>query len=465
LLPGDVDDAVVDAYPETLFLLNLYSPHFLYPAFYVTPSSIIRPGRNKDRYLHDQKQAHIFKQKQFVDYHQTLVTESGYGSWNALRMARGTREDWRLFVACLMYSGLTEYDNSKYPFIWQRESADMATILEALFTAGSDGNTEVGYKLRKRAATLIASRYPTIEQEIKTLYNDRSAFVHGSFFLNIAKKIQVVDGQLSIPPFDLLYGQKEIVRHVLIAYLDLNKIRRSTGEFEGFGTVMEILEDAIINLEFEKQGSATRRVYSVVVRCLTVSMDSMLFLLRVQRRFTPRITGIRENFTNPASLTSIRHNRQRYNNAIQEELSSGKLCQLRDMELRACTTRGRDANGCLSGIREQLPDNANARCTYNSADRMPKFEMHPTADEMRLDHPWAPGRTIDGNYNRLRAVVRMTTDQNFTPAAGFNQVRRMRGPYRKPCSDWQPIDPNAGFGFRFGVVIPKAMFHASILLK
>ena len=173
-----------------------------------------------------------------------------YSSWNALRMASWKKEDWRLFVACFLYSGLKEYENSKYPIIWQRESADMATLLEALFTAGSDDTSEVGYKLRKRAAALVGLHYPNIEDEIKRLYKERSSFVHGSFFRNVAKDVKISDGlvELPSPPFEILYRQKECVRQALIAYLYLDKIRRTTAEFEGFATVMDILEDAIINL-------------------------------------------------------------------------------------------------------------------------------------------------------------------------------------------------------------------------
>jgi hypothetical protein len=252
LLPDCVPDAIVDSYPEILFLLNLYSPVFLYPVFYVTSMGVRRPDHKKVQmtYFHTQGQAERFKRQEFIKYYEMLITESHYGSWNAIRMATWKKEEWRLFVACLLYSELKAYENSKYVFIWQRESADMATLLEALFTAGAD-STEVGYKLRKRAAALIGFYLPTIEKDIKKLYEQRSSFVHGSFFQNIAKDVKVIEGiaQLPSPPFDVLYQQKECVRHALIAYLYLSKVHRDTSEFKGHGTVMDILEEAIINLE------------------------------------------------------------------------------------------------------------------------------------------------------------------------------------------------------------------------
>jgi len=45
-------------------------------------------------------------------------------------MARWDKEEWRLFVACSLFTELRSYENKKCPFTWQRESADMATILE-----------------------------------------------------------------------------------------------------------------------------------------------------------------------------------------------------------------------------------------------------------------------------------------------------------------------------------------------
>jgi hypothetical protein len=77
-------------------------------------------------------------------------------------MAGWDREDMRLFAACLRFNGLRESEHSKRAFTWQRESADLATILVALFTAGSGENTEIGCKLRKRVAVLLSFQFPTI---------------------------------------------------------------------------------------------------------------------------------------------------------------------------------------------------------------------------------------------------------------------------------------------------------------
>lgn len=254
LLPDAVPGALVNGYANILFLLNLYSPHFLRPVFYVSDFGIFWPEQREHSYFyyHDQKQADRFAREEFVRFYDLLISESVYASFQADRMALWNKEEWRLFVACSLFTGLQNYENSKYPTTWQRESADMATILEALFTAGTGDNTEVGYKLRKRIAALMAFRFADIEQDIKELYKQRSEFVHGSFFLRVKKDIRVEDGLaiLPLPPFEFLYKQKEYIRHTLAAYLYLSTIHRSNGdEFTGCENVIDILEKSVIDLE------------------------------------------------------------------------------------------------------------------------------------------------------------------------------------------------------------------------
>ena len=274
LLPADVPGALVNGYAEILFLLNLYSPHFLHPVFYGSDLGISRASQPKNALLYfaQQNQAPIFKQAKFVRFYEALLSESVYASWQADRMAHWNKEDWRLFVACLLFSELKAYENSKYVFTWQRESADMATILEALFTAGGNEQTEVGYKLRKRIAALIQFRFADIEQEIKELYKQRSAFVHGSFFLQARKDIKIEDGlaRLPSPPFEFLNRQKEHIRYALIAYLYLSKIHKSNKEeFEGCKNVMQILEQSIIDLRLRNR--VRLHVEHILSLCLQVN--------------------------------------------------------------------------------------------------------------------------------------------------------------------------------------------------
>jgi hypothetical protein len=246
-----------------MFLLNLYSPNFLYPIFHANDMGIMRQRHDKDSMIYFHTQNHpIFNDKNFVTFYKTLFEQSQYGSWHLDRIQQWNKEDWRLFVAALLYSGLKDYENAKNSFGWQRESAEMATILEALFTAGDAHNEEVMYRLRKRVAVLLAWKFPDIEKDIKELYGARSAFVHGSFFEQIAKESPKAYNNLPTPDFNLLYKHKEYVRLALVAYLNLAKIIKSEG-IDNMKSVIDALEKAIIDVKLrEKLTAETKKLFA-----------------------------------------------------------------------------------------------------------------------------------------------------------------------------------------------------------
>jgi len=239
-----------------MFLLNLYSPNFLYPVFHATGFGIMRFRHGKDPfiYFHGQNQSKIFKGKKFVGFFKKLLPQSVYGTWQRDRCENWSKEDWRLFVASLLFSELKDYENSKESITWQREAADMMTILESLFTADDNTTEEIGYRLRKRIATLISFRFPDIEKDVKKLYRERSKFVHGSFFAEVGKEAKKKDSvsALPLPDFHFLYKHKEYVRFALLAYFNLALAIKSR-KFKGFQRTIDILEAAIIDLKLRKK--------------------------------------------------------------------------------------------------------------------------------------------------------------------------------------------------------------------
>jgi hypothetical protein len=251
LLPS-LSEQTLGGFGETLFLLNLYSPHFLYPIFEASDFgiSLTQRPKNPALFFAQQNQASRFSTPAFIQFHKAIASEALYAAWDTSRFAHWDWEDWRLFTACQSFSDLSQYENSKQVFGWQRESADLSTILEALFTAEGNDNTEIGYRLRKRLAVLLSRRIPTIETDIKELYKQRSAFVHGSFFQQFHRNIEIKNGlaQLPQPPFDFLYKLKEYVRVALVAYLYLHNILETDrSAFPGCDSVLQLLERAIID--------------------------------------------------------------------------------------------------------------------------------------------------------------------------------------------------------------------------
>jgi hypothetical protein len=254
LLPDIVPNSLGYSVGDILFLLNLYSPRFLRPIFFLSDFGIQRPELDEDYrlFFHDQNQAERFCRLEFVTFYRTLIEEAVYGTWQADRMAKWDGEDWRVFVASLLFAELRKGEHSKQVFTWQREAANMATILEALFTAKEKDTAEVGYRLRKRMAVLLSSWFPQIERSVKELYTQRSSFVHGTFFQDAKKQIKVKDGmaRLPSPPFAFLYQRKEEIRYALAVYLHLNRLRKNGAPgFKGYRSVLEILEKSIIDLD------------------------------------------------------------------------------------------------------------------------------------------------------------------------------------------------------------------------
>jgi len=272
LLPDIVPESLVNSYGEISFLLNLYSPNFLYSYLHVTDFGIqlIRHRKNPMLYFHRQNQAKLFKSKKFVKYFEKLLPQSVYGIWHRDRCKNWDREEWRLFVASLLYQELKDYEFEKEAITWQREAADMITILESLFTAEDSINEEIGYRLRKRIAALIGFKFRDIEEDIKQLYRERSKFIHGSFFVSVgkeAKKDDSVTG-LPLPDFGFLYKHKEYVRYALIAYLNLaRQLKQSKiiGVNSEIKRPLNLLEKSIIDLDLRAQIiQQTKEIFSLI---------------------------------------------------------------------------------------------------------------------------------------------------------------------------------------------------------
>lgn len=263
---------ITDRYSEALFLINLYSPSFLRPIFYVNDGGINQWGsmctmNNCSSPYHDQNQYGIFSSKKFVKFFKALSPQCVYGTLNRDEFEKWKKEDWRLGTASLLYQSLIDYESGKNGVTWQREAAEMMTILETLFTASDKTNSEVGYRLRKRVATLVGYQFPDIEKDITKIYDERSAFVHGDFFASFAKQVPKLKEEvtgLPLPDFDFLYKHKEYVRLIFVAYLYLS-LKVKSGDFPGYGGSVDVLEKGIIDLSLrEKVVNTVKEIFDTI---------------------------------------------------------------------------------------------------------------------------------------------------------------------------------------------------------
>jgi hypothetical protein len=145
----------------------------------------------------------------------------------------------------MLFSRLQDYDGGKSAFGWQRESADMGTILESLLTAGDRREKKIEGKLKRRIAALLSHRFRSIENEIKELYEKRSSFVHGRFFAEVADDIARDPDDLPSPDFELLHRHRERVRWAIVAYLHLAQVLKSNPKaYPGMKSVIDVLKKA-----------------------------------------------------------------------------------------------------------------------------------------------------------------------------------------------------------------------------
>jgi len=258
LLVPEPKDNSSSGYEKVLALLNLFSTEYMHPAFYVTDMGIIKVSEFKDFDVqpNDYQGYDYFKTSNFVSFYKTMISEMKL--WDRDNVFRWSEEDWRLYMASTFYNGLEGYERLKSLYTWQRESADMSTLLETLFTAGDIQNEEIGYRLRKRVAVLIQWKFSEIEKEIKVLYNDRSEFIHGSYYKKIISGMKRNQNDNAMPPppdFEKLRKTKEQLRFIFIAYLHLHKIKVSQSEilFNDYKNVQDMLEKAIVDTELRSK--------------------------------------------------------------------------------------------------------------------------------------------------------------------------------------------------------------------
>lgn len=261
LIPDAISKKLISGYGEILFLLNLYSPHFLHPVFHVDQMGVtdfkspsIVPNAHFS-YFHNQKKADIFKTKEFISFFKKLLEQSVYSSTSRDHWDTWNKEEWRLFIGVIFYSELEKYEYQKEGLAWQREAVDMMTIMETLFTADNKSRDEVGYRLRKRLGSLLANYLPDIEIDIKKLYDERSEFVHGSLFAKLAKEsVKLREGVvgLPLPDFNFYRKHKEYVRFALVAYLFL-ALKIKEREFSEQTRVIDLLEAGIVDIGLRKR--------------------------------------------------------------------------------------------------------------------------------------------------------------------------------------------------------------------
>ena len=259
LLPDYSRDNLGSRY-ESLFAINLFSDLSLPVMFYVgrfgvmvekTQLDILKKSR-----FHSEDEK--FTNKKFTQFYGLLVPEIMGTNWHADEVLKWDREQWRLSIACLLFSELEQYQRSKRIMTWQKECAEIVTLYETLLSRFKDDNGR--HKIVQRVEILLAEHYkkdfPKIKKNLKTLFDYRNEFVHGGFFDRLKKATKSYPGdkiaQLPNVDFQFLEEQTEVLRKTLIVFLYLRKKFKKIKAFKAL-SVPEIVNMGIMDIQLRKR--------------------------------------------------------------------------------------------------------------------------------------------------------------------------------------------------------------------
>jgi len=256
LLPDFTKDVSGSRY-ESLFVVNLFSDLALPVMFYVGRMGAMierrkLPIHEKAKFRKEDKK---FANKKFIQFYNLLLPEIIGTNWHTNEVLKWNGEDWRISIACSLFSELSKYQKVKYPMKWQAECADIVAFYETLLSRKkNDGGY---YRIIQRIEVLLGShyknRFSNIKKGLKELYNYRNEFVHGSFFERLKKETKAYSdnkrmAQLPDVDFNFLETQAEVARKVFISFLYLKKKFKNLNK-----PIPEIINSAITDIGLRKK--------------------------------------------------------------------------------------------------------------------------------------------------------------------------------------------------------------------
>lgn len=260
LLPNYAKDYLDGRY-ESSFTVNLFSELNLPVMFYVQRMGISVEKRNI--LIHEKAQFHSedkkFLNKKFIQFYNHIFPALLGVRWQAYEVAKWDREDWRMYVSCLLFNELAKYQRSKQVMTWQAECADIVSFYEALLSKEPNDNGQ--YKISQRIEVLLGQYYKKefskVKDGLKQLFNSRNDFVHGSFFDRLKKTTKTYPdnqnmAQLPTVDFNFLETQSKIAKQVLVIFLFLKKTFKGKKIFGKNITIPELIHAGIMDVKIRE---------------------------------------------------------------------------------------------------------------------------------------------------------------------------------------------------------------------
>jgi len=259
LLPDYSKDKLDSKYESSL-IINLFSDLSLPIMFSVASGGITiykskLDDLEKSKFHSEDKK---FTNIKFTEFYKLLTPEVMGINWRADEVLKWDREQWRLSIACLLFSELEQYQRSKDVMTWQKECAEIVTLYETLLSRCKNDNGR--HKIVQRVEILLAEHYkksfPKIKKNLKTLFDYRNEFVHGGFFDRLKKATKPYPNdtlaQLPNVDFQFLEEQTAVLRKTLVLFIFLRKKFKKSKKYAGL-SVPEIINMGIMNIATRKK--------------------------------------------------------------------------------------------------------------------------------------------------------------------------------------------------------------------
>jgi len=241
------------------FSLYMYKGFHLIPDMYATNVGIqwIKENNNgvvKNTWFENilletiQSKFSLFYSKYHKSLSRIIIDYSRIGRWN--------KEDWRVYMAMILYKDYDKYNREKHLLTWQKEFADAMTIFETLLTAEEGDRTEISYRLTKRFGLLLGNKFPDYSTTISKAYEYRSQFLHGSIYVGLNKRTKasideasgITDLMIPKDVWDVSYKLVEYLKYLIFIYILIyEEIVVKSGRFPNVISTLEagLLDDSV----------------------------------------------------------------------------------------------------------------------------------------------------------------------------------------------------------------------------
>lgn len=253
LLPNYTKD-YMEGRQESLFTANLFSQYELSATFYVQSMGVFVDKAKIS--LMEKAQFHAedkrFQSPEFIRFYREIFMTLIGVRWQAHDVAKWDREDWRLYISCLLFQDLGKYQRSKQIMTWQAECADVVSFYETLLSRHKNDNGR--YKIGQKIEVMLGKHYKKdmrpLHDGLTELFDSRNEFVHGNFFDRLKKETKTHPGQpqmaqMPLMDHEFLTTQAKIAKQVMVVYLYLSK-KFSKHKSK---TIPEIIHSGIMDIE------------------------------------------------------------------------------------------------------------------------------------------------------------------------------------------------------------------------